>query len=233
MLEELQELGLSRRESTCYLSLLELGSTRVGPIVKHSQIPSSKIYEVLERLSSKGLVTTVIKKNIKHFQAANPRILITMLNERKKKIEQIIPELMLKQSSKQEGVRFYEGQKALFTLFTDLVENEPKGEYMVFSINEENKNDAAKLFFKNLAVRRKEKGLRVLVLQNKKYHKEEKHTKVKIRYTQFNLPQGITIFNDNIILLSWVETPVAIHIQSPVMASQLKEFFTDLWKQAK
>ena len=236
MIEEtLQELGLNRRESICYSSLLELGSSRVGDIIKKTGIPSSKIYEILDKLIKRGFVTHVIKNNVKHFQASDPKTLLNYIEERKRKIEEIMPQLLLKQKlSKKQSVEIFEGQKAIFTLFTDLIEDtKPNELYLVFSINEENKSDQANLFFKNLALRRKEKKLDIRLLKNINYYVKETHTKLKLRYTKFNLPQGITIFRNYIIILSWVESPVAIKIESDVFANQLREFFLDLWKTTK
>lgn len=236
MIEEtLQELGLNKRESICYTSLLELGSSRVGAIVKKTGIPSSKIYEILDKLIKRGFVTYVIKNNVKHYQASDPKMLLNYIEERKRKIEEIIPQLLLKQKlSKKQSVEIFEGQKAIFTLFTDLIEEaKPDESYLVFSINEENKSEHANLFFKNLALRRKEKKLDVRLLRNINYYVKEKHTKLKLRHTNFNLPQGITIFRNYIVILSWVESPVAIKIESEVFANQLKKFFLDLWKQAR
>ena len=236
MIEEaLQEFGLNRRESICYTSLLELGSSGVGEIVKKTGIPSSKIYEILDKLIKRGFVTYVIKNNVKHFQASDPKMLLNYIEERKRKVEEILPQLLLKQKlSKKQSVEIFEGQKAIFTLFTDLIRDATPNEvYLVFSINEENKSDQANLFFKNLAVRRKEKKLEVQLLKNIKYYIKEKHTKLKLRYTEFNLPQGITIFRNYVIILSWAESPVAIKIESDIFANQLREFFFELWKIAK
>ncbi len=233
--ESLQELGLSRRESICYASLLELGSSKVGRIVKRTSIPSSKIYEVLDRLIKRGLASYVIKNNIRHYQASDPNNLMNFLEEKKKKIEQVLPELILKQKfSKKQNVEIFEGQKAIFTIFTNLIADaKPKEMYLVFSLNEENKTDQANLFFKNLAIRRKEKKLDVRLLKNIKHYAKEKHRKLKLRYTKFNLPQGITIFRDYVILLSWIKYPIAIKIESEIFANQQREFFLDLWKTAK
>lgn len=236
MIEEtLQELGLNRRESICYAALLELGSSKVGEILKKTEIPSSKIYEILDKLIKRGLVSYVIKNNVKHYQASDPKILVNYIEEKKKKIEEIVPVLISKQKlSKKQNVEIFEGQKAIFSLLTNLIENAKSGEpYLVFSINEENKNEQANLFFRSITLRRKEKGLDVRVLKNIKYYKKEKHTKLKIKYTDFILPQGITIFRNCVILLSWVEYPVAIKIESDIFADQLRAFFLDLWKIAK
>jgi len=236
MIEEtLQELGLSKRETICYISLLELGSSRVGDIVRKTGIPSSKIYEILDKLIKRGFVTYVIKNNVKHFQASDPKTLLNYIEERKRKIEEIMPQLLLKQKlSKKQSVEIFEGQKAIFTLFTDLIEDaKPNELYLVFSINEENKSDQANLFFRNLTLRRKAKKLDVRLLKNIRYYKKERHTKLKLKYTKFNLPQGITIFRNYVIILSWIESPIAIKIESEVFANQLRDFFLELWKAAK
>jgi len=236
MIEEtLQEFGLNRRESICYIALLELGSSKVGNILKKTGIPSSKIYEVLDKLIKRGLVSYVIKNNIKHYQASDPKILISYAEEKKKKVEEIISELISKQKlSKKQSVEIFEGQKAIFSLFINLIgDAKPRELYLSFSILEENKNEQANLFFRNLTLRRKEKKLDVRLLKNIKHYKKEKHTKVKLRYTNFILPQGITIFRNQVILLSWVDYPIAIKIESEIVANQLRDFFLDLWKIAK
>ena len=227
MIETLQELGLNRRESICYTALLELGSSKVGEIIKKTEIPSSKIYEILEKLIKKGLVSYIIKGKIKHYQASDPKTLLNYIDEKKKKVQEIILQLLSKQKlSKRQNVEIFEGQKAIFSLFTDLIHDaKPKELYLIFSINEENKNEQANLFFRNLTIRRKEKKLDVKLLKNIKYYKKEKHTKLKLKYTKFNLPQGITIFRNNVIILSWVESPIAINIESEIFADQLREFF--------
>jgi sugar-specific transcriptional regulator TrmB len=229
------DLGLSRKESICYIALLELGSSKAGEIVKKTSIPSSRIYETLHKLIGRGLVSYVIKKNVKRYQASDPNSLLNYIQEKKDKVESILPQLLAKQNaSKKQSVELYEGQKAIFTLFSNLVSDAKPGEmYLVFSINEENKTEQANLFFKNLSVRRKAKQLDVRLLKHIGYYIKEKHTKLKLKYTKLNLPQGITVFRDYVILLSWQTNPIAIKIQSEAFAHQQRQFFFDLWKHAK
>ena len=68
--ELLAEIGLTERESKVYLALLELGSTTTGPLVKKSEVPNSKVYEILESLQNKGLVSWITKGKTKYFQEA-------------------------------------------------------------------------------------------------------------------------------------------------------------------
>ena len=52
-----------------------------------------------------------------------------------------------------------------------------------------------------------------------------------VKFTDFNFPEGITLFRDHVVIINWIETPTAIHIQSKRMAEQYKKFFEDLWKK--
>jgi HTH-type transcriptional regulator, sugar sensing transcriptional regulator len=231
----LQELGLNLRESRCYTALLELGVSKVGSICKKTKIPSSKIYEILNNLIDKGLVSYITIGKIKHYQASDPKVLISIIEEKQRKLKDVLPQLLLRQKfTRKQNVEVFEGQKAIFALFTDMINDARRNEkYFVFSIDEENKSDQANLFFKNLAVRRKEKGLDVKTLKNMRHYIQEKHTKMELRYTAFNFPQGITVFRNNVIMLSWSDTPTAIRIESSIFAEQFRAFFLELWIKSK
>ena len=58
---QLEFLGLSERESRVYLSLLDLGPTTTSKLIRKTGIASSKIYDVLEKLTHRGLVTHIIQ----------------------------------------------------------------------------------------------------------------------------------------------------------------------------
>ena len=58
----LREAGLTEGEIKVYLALLELGSSTTGPIVDKSGISRSIIYQILEKLMEKGLVSFITKE---------------------------------------------------------------------------------------------------------------------------------------------------------------------------
>lgn len=57
VMHDLKQLGLTECEARVYFSLLKLGCTKIGQIVNDSHISRSKVYGVLERLTTKGLVS--------------------------------------------------------------------------------------------------------------------------------------------------------------------------------
>ena len=82
----LEEIGLTKTEIKIYLALIKIGQTTTTKIVKESQIHASKVYEFLERLVQKGLVSYVIKSNKKYFTVTEPINLKELLKEKERKI---------------------------------------------------------------------------------------------------------------------------------------------------
>ena len=241
--ELLAEIGLTERESKVYLALLELGSTTTGPLVKKSKVPNSKIYEILESLNNKGLVSYIIKGKTKYFQAANPRKILTLFKEKERELERLLPELEAKQllAKEKQFVEIYEGKKSIFALFHDLIEDAKKNElYYSFSLSKEHKDKQIEIFYESFGEKREKKGLIVKILANKKTEEIFKKAypnslyilKKIVRYTDFDFPQGITIFRSSILILDW-ENLTAILIQSRKIAEEYKRFFEHLWKIAK
>lgn len=65
-----------------YAALLKLGSSKVAEIVKESRVSYSKVYDVLERLGLKGLVShKTIKSDI--FRLSNHTDCMSILKEKK------------------------------------------------------------------------------------------------------------------------------------------------------
>ena len=100
----LKEAGLTEGEIKVYLALLELGSSTTGPIIEKSRIARSIVYQILNKLEQKGLVSHVTKAKRKHYQAAEPNKILEYIDEReklleenRKKVERLLPELLLKQ----------------------------------------------------------------------------------------------------------------------------------------
>jgi len=67
-----------------YLSLLKLGLAKVGAIVKESAISYSKVYDVLQRLSMRGLVSQIIVENVNTLMLSNPTDYTNIYREKKK-----------------------------------------------------------------------------------------------------------------------------------------------------
>src|SRR3989344_7245931 len=84
----LKQVGLTDTEIKVYLALLSVGSTSAGHLVEETGLYRKNLYDALNKLIDKGLVTYVIENKIKLFQAKNPENLEKYLDEKKAKIEE-------------------------------------------------------------------------------------------------------------------------------------------------
>lgn len=83
---DLKELGLSAYEQQAYETLILHGKLSASDISRESKVSYGKIYEVLARLETKGLVR-VIPEKTKKFAPADPKELLKIIDEKKKHLE--------------------------------------------------------------------------------------------------------------------------------------------------
>lgn len=119
----LENIGLTKNQSLVYVSLLKLGSTTAQQIMKETGMHRSRVYDSLEKLHEKGLVSFVIKDYKKYFQAVEPEKLIDYIEEKKEALKTILPELKsIKNSEKEEINAFlYKGKEGLKTIHSEML----------------------------------------------------------------------------------------------------------------
>ena len=232
----LEEIGLTEGEIKIYLALLKIGASKSGLIMKEASMTNSSTYRCLESLMDKGLVNYIIKNNVKYFQAADPKSLLKLLDEKKAKISEMLPSLIKKEEEGQEA-RIYEGFKAITTAYEECLEElKPGDESLFFSIGEEDLSDKnIQTFFMNLSLKRKARkiGMRgIAPLETREIFKKYP-VRIDMRYTDIKLPTGVSIYKNSIIIISWKDKPTAIIIKSRNITESYRNFFEDAWKLAK
>ncbi len=245
-LEILEQIGLSKNEIKIYFALLELEQSSATPIVKKSAIPNSKVYPTLDKLIKRGLVSYVIKNNVKYFQASDPKHLIEFINnkeelisQQKKEIEKLIPIIEQKRKlakDKQEAT-IYEGLAGVKVAFTNILNTLQSGDkYTVFTLGEELNNAELKYFFRDYHKKRIQKKIGVHLIANEKiraiFIKYHLFKNMKVKFSKQKLPAGIFIYGDYVMTLVWQEEPTAFVIKSKNNAEKYKEFFQEIWKTA-
>jgi HTH-type transcriptional regulator, sugar sensing transcriptional regulator len=237
----LQEIGLTESQIKVYLSLLELGLTKSGKIINKTSLASSAVYRALEELIEKGLVSFVIQSKIKYFQATDPNNILKLWDDKKLKLNNLIPELKesYKISPKTE-TKMYVGWKGVQNAFNYILEILPEGsDYIAFtSATSEKSPKHAKIFFYNFQQKRLEKKYKVKLIANS-YEKQifQKRFKdlpnLRIKYVKGFAPKGIAIFEDNLLITSFEEEkPTAVIINSKEIANSFREMFYSMWEIA-
>ncbi|MBN2051908.1 hypothetical protein JW756_00215 [Candidatus Woesearchaeota archaeon] len=244
----LEQIGLTRSEIKVYLALLELGVTTTGPIVNKSGASSSKIYEILDRLIKKGLVSYIRKGKTKNFEAAPPSRILDYFKEKdeeldrqRKQVEQLLPELEIKRqlSKHQEEATIYKGMKGVETAFYDALKLMKKGEtFYVYGIPP--RSDKINYFFVKWNKERAKLGIKAKQLFNESARGELQAlpennplSQIKVMQQDQVMPVGINIFNDQVILFpsETEKQPLLIVINNKEIAQSFKTQFDIFWNQ--
>ena len=112
---------MEEKEAKVYTAVLELGEATIAQITAKSGVKRSTVYEMLESLKKMGLVSQTQRKKRPIFLAENPHKLIERLEERKKKLEQSMPELLsvMNLLDKKPKIRYFEGLSGVKEVFED------------------------------------------------------------------------------------------------------------------
>ena len=231
----LEEMGLSKGESSVYLSLLKLGETKVGSIIEKSGMASSAVHNSLNSLVEKGMASYIKKGKIKYYLAAPPKQIISLIEDKKKRFEKILPELELQRNKMKDiqGAEIFEGTKGIMTMLNLLINDVKKGEeYLFFPVNLKDMNEEIQNFFQMYDAKRKEAGLIIKGLASKELKPLFAKRKIlKMHYVDFPIPSNISICNDKVAFFSWGEKPVGYLIKSKQIAEMYSEFFHKIWKK--
>jgi len=245
--QALQSIGLTDGEIKIYLALLELGSSSIGKIIKKSGISGSKTYEVLDRLSKKGLTSEITKNNVKYFEASSPERILDYLKEKTEQIEsektqitKIIPELVLKQKhAKKAEAKIFSGWEGVKTANEDVIQTLKKGEEWL-SMGLTTQPESWEIYFTNKQKIRAKKGIIIKHLLNEKYkllYKKRKHlphTQFRFLPKEFEMPTSTDIYaNKVLIFILLQENPLAIMIENEHVSESFRKYFYALWSSAK
>jgi HTH-type transcriptional regulator, sugar sensing transcriptional regulator len=240
----LQKIGLPKNEAKVYVSLLKLESASVGQITKISGIHRRNVYDVLERLVNKGLVSYVTKEKVKYFEAADPYFLLSILEREKEKLKNnkndlspLLSELLqIKKvsSSKDSLVVIYKGVNGIKTVLEDVLNS--KKENLVLGAHRP--PEVMRNYLERFHERRAKLAVKEKLLFNKNDAKRAKKlsqhsfTKVKFLPKKSNGQTAINIYGDKVAILMWSD-PVGILIKNADVAKTFREYFKLLWKNGK
>ena len=242
----LESAGLAKSEIKVYLALLEMGASSTGPIVMRSRTADSKIYEVLEKLSQKGLVSAFLKGGVRHYKASSPSMILEYLKEKKKRVEneqesvsKMLPSLLLmeRQTAKTNEASVFTGPRGVKTAFQDIVDTLGKGEEVhimgIYRFGEPFLR-AVQNFHKN----RSAKGAKAKILFNSgAWETAKKLSQYKPIETRF-MPNDIftpaifLIYKDK-VLISLGDEFTMFMIKSASANKAFEAYFSAMWDSAK
>ncbi len=130
VLNALEDLGLTQTEHTVFTCLLRLGSRQASAIAKQTSISRAHVYEVLDRLTQRGLVSVHERDGVKHFSALSLEELLLVLQrkesalaERRKQLGEMVLSIKRPEAGlySDPQTKSYRGAEARARLFQELV----------------------------------------------------------------------------------------------------------------
>lgn len=240
----LENLGLTGNEVKIYLALLEMGSCPAGLLIKKIGMHRAIVYDTIDLLTEKGLISYVIKANRKYFEAQDPERLLEYLNIKKEELSQnegelnkLIPELRLRrqlETEEQEG-NVYKGKKGVKSIFEDILKD--KKPWFVFGASGRFKElfNAYFIHFHNRRASLKV-PLKILFSESARKLQREKELKLcEIKYLPNSvlMPSTTFVYGNKIAIINWSSEPMAFLMRSKQVADSYKEFFAIIWQSAK
>lgn len=236
---ELQNLGLSDKEASVYLAILELGQDSVQNIAKKAKVNRATTYTILDALVQKGLVSLSEQNNKTYYLANDPEALWGLLElkkreilEKERRVEQTLPSLRSIYNSKnaKPTIRYFEGMQGLLQAVDEFVPhkaetNEPirlvysKDKLDVF-IDEKDK--------KKFSNKRQEYGIpaEVIYTYTKGDVEATKNSKrVRLDEKKYPISTDIEIYNDQVYISTLENDLSAILIKNASIAETLKTLF--------
>lgn len=233
----IESAGLTSAESKVYLSLIKLGSSMIGPVLRESGLNSSVAYNCLQRLMGEGLVSYDIKGKKKYFFASDPKNLIRILKEKEDALLEAMPilEKLSRTAKNRQEIFIFEGPNSARTVFNDILDTLKKGEeHLVIGVSESDSGMGE--FIKKWDEKRVKKGIvkRVIVTEKESnwlsYYKKQPLTKVKSMQEIFNMRFTINVYGNKTALVIWGRYPTYILIERKEVAENFRNYFNFLWR---
>lgn len=240
----LREIGLTDAETKVYLEMIKTDSAMASEVAEKVGIFRTNVYDLLESLIEKGLVSYIIKANRKHYIASKPQKLFDYLKEKEDKIKEqemqikkLIPILSkLKQPKKDElKAEIYRGKEGLKTLLNDMLNAKKVIWYLGYSGVSFGIIPYYTAHWQRKRINKKIVR-KILTKTQMRDSKALKYPLTKARFLpdHYNTPISTMIYNDKIwILMPSDKDHASLLIESRKMALSMINYFNQLWKVAK
>ena len=129
-LEILRKIGLSEGEIKVYSALLDLGVSSINRIHEKTGIERRNIYDILNKLVERGLVTYITENKRRFFSISHPSKIVGYIEEREGELERLkdevkreIPSILEKYEYKKPEIKaeIYRGTEGVKAVWDDML----------------------------------------------------------------------------------------------------------------
>jgi sugar-specific transcriptional regulator TrmB len=235
----LEDIGLTGAEIRVFLTLLELGSSSAGSVVEKSGLQNAVVHRAFHSLTEKGLITYVLKGRIKQYQSIEPKLLLSFIEEKKARLEQLLPELEAKRLLAKEKPKatIFQGIRGVKELLNLMLDTDEKT-YSAYGGPRRAHELLGDYFWQGFHRKRVQKKIKASLIFHsslKQWAKElnkYNHTEVRTTKTDFEQLTETIICGKRVAIIIYLEKPFGFLIEEPNAARSYTNFFEILWNSA-
>lgn len=235
--QTLQAVGLSAGEIRVYSAMLDLGTVSVNSIHEATGIERRNIYDILNKLIGRGLVTYINENKKRYFRLTHPKRIVGHIEEKihelqdvKQSVEMQIPALEARYLTKKPRINaeVYRGVDGIKAVWEDTLNYKRvywigSGRYVPIKFPQ---------FFAGWNRRRIKLGVRWLNLMRHELRKERPMALEKIRFLPHEFstnPTVICIYGDKVVNFLFGDDLFAFLIESKELAQSYRLYHKYLW----
>ncbi|MFH1638651.1 MAG: helix-turn-helix domain-containing protein [Candidatus Woesearchaeota archaeon] len=233
-MNEFEAIGLTKTEAKIYSVLVDLGKAQAGNISRKTGIHRRSVYDALERLIEKGLVSFIKENDKRYYIPSDPKRIREIIDEQNLKILNILPELEAKYNSikqKQETL-FYKGKEGIRTILEDQLK---EGKTIYVMGGSRKAPEILRFYLHHYTEKRVKLGIRLKIIYSGVSESSRRVPFADVRFVaeEFATPVATNIYGDNVAIILWTAEPVAILIRNMEIARTYKKYFDVLWKRGR
>lgn len=233
-------LGLGEFDSEVYLALLKRGEAPVGELSKALNAHRELIYGAMNRLIAEGLVLEKEKKKIKHYQALEPKTLVSKIREKEELASSILPDLNKLFTQPDVTIQILEGAEGYEEVQKDIQRSlKDKETYFVIGGAGNSWFDIVKPYYMKYRKLCLKRGIH---LKSLSFPNEAKgivdnepkgFCEVRVLPENFQAPSSTKVYADRVAIQVFGERPFVILIKSKAVSEAYWKYFDSLWEVAK
>lgn len=244
IIAQMEKLGLNGRQAKVYLALLQLGSGTAIDIAKSTRLKHPTVYDVLDVLKERALVSETYEGGKKRFSAENPDRLRIAEEERNRTLDELLPDLqaLYRGGEKRPRVRVYVGKEGVDTVDEELLSVKSR-EYFYFGGVREMVQYSSEEHLTNYYRKRIERGIHSNAIRIRGCEAErldymqpgERHLR-RVRYLPKPILEnaaGLYLYEGRVAVVSALKENYAMIIESNELFLLLKTIWNCMWEIAE
>ncbi len=240
----LEGLGLNRNEAKVYLGLLKKGQATAAELVKSVGVHRNIVYDNLEKLIDKDLVSYVVEGTKRKFIAENPESIIEFLETKKKVIDEeiksatnILPEInkILSTSKSEQETFLFRGVNGIKKILQDMLLSE---EFWIIGVSNASIEILGETYWKKFNLIRRERKIKENLLFNADFKNTVGISKSNLSSNKRLPPEliqitEIMICGNQVAIIVYSGEPMGVVIKNKEVFNTFKKQFDFLWNISK